>query len=267
MGFLPIFESDPNNLLFTFAVVLGLQVLAFAVAAARKTDALTDLTYGLTFALVAGTLLIGAGRFEATQVLISAAIVLWGIRLGGYLAIRVLKTGRDERFDGIRERPAKFAVFWSVQAVTIWTVLLPSTVALSHPGPLPLTWPTLLGLAIWLAGLIIEAVADQQKFAFRNDPANKGRWIDRGLWRYSRHPNYFGEMLCWWGLFIAASPALSGWTWLSAAGPAFLTGLLLFGTGIPTVAKAQRERYGHDPAFQAYLRRTSLLVPWPPRGP
>jgi steroid 5-alpha reductase family enzyme len=265
MGFLPVFQSDSYNLGFTFGVVLGLQVLAFAVAATRKTDTLTDITYSLTFALVAILLLVGAGRYEPTQVLIAAAIVIWAARLGGYLLVRVLRTGRDKRFDGIRENPLKFAGFWLLQTVTIWTVLLPATLALSSPAPLPLGWQAWAGGAIWLAGLLIEAIADQQKFAFRNDPGNDGRWIDRGLWRYARHPNYFGEMLCWWGLFLVASPALDGWAWLAAAGPVFLTLLLLFGSGIPTVARSQRRRYGQDPAFQQYLRRTSLLVPLPPR--
>jgi steroid 5-alpha reductase family enzyme len=266
MDLLPIIESDPNNLLFTLAAVLGIQLAAFAGAAIRRTDTLTDITYAATFALLAVALLVGGGRYELPRLLVCALVLLWALRLGGYLLLRVLRTGRDERFDGIREHPFKFAGFWTLQAVTIWTVLLPVTMLLSHPGPLQPGWPLWLGAGLWLVGFVVETVADQQKFAFRNDPANRGRWIERGLWRYSRHPNYFGELLCWWGLFVAAVPALDGWEWLALLGPIFLTVLLLFVSGIPTVRRKQQQRYGHDPAFQDYLKRTSLLIPLPPRS-
>ena len=123
-----------------------------------------------------------------------------------------------------------------------------------------------VGGSIWLAGLVIEAVADQQKFAFKRTPAGRTRWTDTGLWRFSRHPNYFGELLCWWGIFVFAAPSLGAWVALGVVGPLAITGLLLFATGIPTLEASAKKKWGSDPDYQAYRRRTRTLVPWPRRG-
>jgi steroid 5-alpha reductase family enzyme len=158
-------------------------------------------------------------------------------------------------------------MFWLFQGVSVWLILLPTTLALGRGGAWAWTPATVAGLALWIAGFLMETIADQQKFRFRNRPENAGRFIRSGLWRYARHPNYFGEMLCWWGLFVVAAPAFEGWQWLAASGPLFLTLLLRYGTGVPTVSRKQQERYGHLPEFQRYLQTTNLLVPWPPREP
>jgi len=122
------------------------------------------------------------------------------------------------------------------------------------------------GAAIWLVGLAIEAVSDAQKSAFKGTEKNRGRFISSGLWRYSRHPNYFGEMLVWWGLFVYAVPFLDGAAFAVAIGPVFLTLLLLFVSGIPLLERSAEAKYGADPAYREYRRRTSILVPLPPRG-
>jgi steroid 5-alpha reductase family enzyme len=113
---------------------------------------------------------------------------------------------------------------------------------------------------------VVEAVADAQKSAFRAKDENRGRFVTRGLWRYSRHPNYFGEILVWWGLFVYAVPVLHGAAYAVVIGPVFITLLLLFVSGIPLLERSADEKYGDDPAYRDYKRRTSILVPLPPRS-
>jgi steroid 5-alpha reductase family enzyme len=122
-----------------------------------------------------------------------------------------------------------------------------------------------IGALLWAVGFAVEAASDAQKSAFKNDPAKAGRWIESGLWKYSRHPNYFGEALLWWGLFLVALPSLAGLLALAAIGPIAITLLLLFVSGVPLLEKSADAKYGGDPAYRDYKRRTSLFVPMPPR--
>jgi steroid 5-alpha reductase family enzyme len=119
---------------------------------------------------------------------------------------------------------------------------------------------------IWFGGFVVEAVADAQKSAFRAKDENRGRFIASGLWRYSRHPNYFGELLVWWGLFVFTVPVLHGAAFAVVIGPIFITVLLLFVSGIPLVERSADEKYGSDDAYREYKRRTSILVPLPPQS-
>ena len=262
---MPFFSFDTSYLLTTAIITLGIQVLFFAFAAALKTDKVTDLSYSLTFVLLAVILLIGGSAFRASQILVAVLIGTWGIRLGGYLFVRILSIKKDERFDGIREKPVRFAGFWLLQAVSVWTVMLPHILFLTSPEEMPLTFVSWLGAAVWLLGLLTETIADRQKYAFRKDPSHRDQWIQSGLWRFSRHPNFFGESLCWWGLFLVIVPVLQGWRWIGFVGPVSITVLLLFVSGVPTVEKRSNAKYGHIPEYQRYKERTSLFVLWPPR--
>jgi steroid 5-alpha reductase family enzyme len=256
---------DTYNLLSAALLALGIQALFFFFAALFKTDKVTDLSYSLSFILMAVLLAAGRKNLFFLQLLLTAMIAVWGLRLGGYLLIRILQMKRDARFDGIRENLPKFAAFWILQAVTVWVVMLPATLFLSleqAPAQSPAVW---IGALVWLAGLVIETLADAQKFRFRSREENRGRWIEHGLWRWSRHPNFFGEILCWAGLFVLIAPSLAGWMWAAAAGPLFITAMLLFVSGVPTVEKRSEASYGANPAYHSYKDSTSLLVPMPPR--
>jgi steroid 5-alpha reductase family enzyme len=249
----------------SFGVALAVNAAFFAVAAARKTDVVTDLSYSLTFALLAVVLpFSGAGK--PVQLVASLLVVVWALRLGTYLFRRILRMKVDHRFDGMRERPLRFARFWLLQAVTVAVVMLPVSYLLDRDHPPGLgTW-SVVGVAIWLTGFVVEAVADSQKAAFKANDENRGRFVARGLWRYSRHPNYFGEMLLWWGLFVYVVPVLHGAAFAVAIGPVFITLLLLFVSGIPPLERSADEKYGSDAAYRDYKRRTSILVPLPPRS-
>ncbi|MEO6666594.1 MAG: DUF1295 domain-containing protein, partial [Nitrospiria bacterium] len=121
-----------------------------------------------------------------------------------------------------------------------------------------------IGATMWAIGLVIETVADAQKFAAKQKPGGDRTWMDTGLWKYSRHPNYLGELLCWWGVFLFAAPSYSGVAWMAILGPIAITWILLKVTGIPTLEKSANKKWGNNPAYQTYVRRTSRLVPWPP---
>ena len=252
-------------ILLSFGIALAVNGAFFAVAAARRTDVVTDLSYSLTFALLAVVLLF-TGAAEAVQIVASLLVVVWAVRLGAYLFRRIMRMKVDHRFDGMRDRPLRFARFWLLQAITVAVVMLPVSYLLDREHPPGLGAWSIGGAAVWLVGLLVEAVADAQKAAFRGKEENRGRFVASGLWRYSRHPNYFGEMLVWWGLFLYTVPALHGAAFAVVIGPVFITLLLLFVSGIPPLERSADEKYGSDPAYRAYKRRTSILVPLPPRG-
>jgi steroid 5-alpha reductase family enzyme len=253
----------PNapDLFIALALSLAIQAVFFVFAASFRTDKVTDLSYGLTFILLAVFLLFRHPPVTGPSLVVTLMVVAWGVRLAGYLFFRIMRMKRDKRFDGIREHFWKFFQFWFFQGVVVWIIMLPVILWFGTAGPWNL-WMT-IGLVVWGTGLAVETVADAQKFRFKSQPGGGGRWIDSGLWRLSRHPNYFGEILCWWGVFAFTIPDLGTWVWAGAVGPVTLTLILLFFTGIPTLEKSAREKWGDDPEYRAYRERTRLLVPWP----
>lgn len=260
-----LFAFDPYSVVATLIASFAIQAVFFAFAASFKTDKVTDLSYCLSFALLSVLLVLGNGAFRPVQLAAAAAVLIWAARLGAYLLSRILKVGKDARFDDKRGDFLKFLGFWVLQAIAVWAIMLPVAALLSLPSPSPFGAISIVGASLWAVGFAIEAAADAQKYAFRDRPENKGRWIDSGLWKYSRHPNYFGEVALWWGLFLLALPSLPASALFAAAGPVFITLLLLFVSGVPLLEKSADEKYGHDPRYQAYKRRTSIFVPLPPR--
>lgn len=252
-------------LLQSFILIFLIQAAFFFFAAVQKTDRYTDLAYGLTFVAVAIYFLFQS-HWSSLQVVGALMMMVWGVRLASYLFQRILITKVDKRFDEMRSNVFKFAQFWLLQAVSIWVISLPVVLLLSQPARSSWMWLSWLGGLIWLIGLSIETLADQQKFAFKSLPQNKDRWTDVGLWQYARHPNYFGEMLCWWGVFVLVLPELSGWQFASVASPLYITSLLLFVSGVPLLEKRYQQKFGQNKQYQQYLKKTRLLVPLPKRS-
>ena len=247
---------DP--IIATLGISFLIQIFFFIFAASYKSDKVTDLSYGLSFIILALYSIFTRGTFYLTQIIITVMILVWGLRLAGYLFIRILKIKRDKRFDGIRENFVKFASFWIIQALSVWIIMLPATFVLNS-ADLPLTTLSYIGISVWTIGFLIETIADHQKFTFKNK--NKG-FINTGLWKFSRHPNYFGEITLWWGLFMVIIPYLSGLYWLTILGPLFITFILLFVSGIPILEKRYNKKYGHLTEYQEYKKKTSILIPW-----
>lgn len=192
---------------------------------------------------------------------------LWALRLGSYLLSRILATKVDHRFDDKRDSFVRFGTFWLLQATAVWIILLPVTFAMGGQIDLQINYPFLLiGLGISLFGLIYETVADYQKNTFKKKYPKK--LITSGVWAYSRHPNYFGEILVWWGgIFVMVLPYLEGGAYyLVAFGPVFITLLLLFVSGVNLLEKSWKEKYGNEEYYQMYVRQTSLFIPWKKRS-
>lgn len=250
-----------NLFLETLVLCAIIQAIFFAYASRFKTDKVTDLSYGLTFIILSIYSFLRNGTHFPYQFLISFMVVVWGLRLATYLFIRIIRTKKDDRYDGIREDFFKFAQFWILQAISVWIISLPSTfmhsLNLSHQANFFL----ILGFAIWLTGFLIESIADAQKFRFKNNKNNRGKWIQTGLWKHARHPNYFGEMLCWWGIFAITIPYQNGFSWLTILGPITITSLLLFVSGIPPLEKKYLALYKDNPEYQDYKNNTNLLLP------
>jgi steroid 5-alpha reductase family enzyme len=251
-----------TGILFAFLISLGVNAVFFAIAAMKKTDLLTDLSYSLSFLVITATITLAYRAFRPVQLVLAFLVVAWAVRLGGYRFFRMRRIGIDHRFDGIREKPLAFARFWLLQTCTAGIVMMPAVLVLStqtirHIGP----W-TVIGSLLWAGGFLLETLSDGQRSSFGSDPANEGKILAEGMWKYSRHPNYFGEILVWLGIFLYSIPSLTGPLYAAALGPVFITFLLVFVTGIPPHERAANERHGDDPAYREYKRRTSVLVPW-----
>ena len=189
--------------------------------------------------------------YNARQIIITLLVVLWGIRLAGYLLYRIIKIGEDKRFDETRNNPIKFLVFWIFQILWVWTVSIPVMFINSPTAPRPLysdislrDITVIVGAVLFLFFLIFEAVSDQLKFNFRMNPDNKGKFCDVGPWKVSRHPNYFGEICVWWSVFLVSASILEGPKWAAIISPIFITFILLFGSGIPPLERSSSRRYG-----------------------
>jgi steroid 5-alpha reductase family enzyme len=251
-----------NDILYTLAFIVGLQVLFATYAIVKKTDKVTDLSYGLTFVLASiFSLLLNRDSITLYKVILLALVSIWGLRLAIYLFIRILKTGKDKRFDDIRNDFRKFAGFWILQAVSISIILLPSIYIFSFEYDTSLSGISYVGLVLAALGILIEAVADQQKYIFKKKESNKNKWISTGLWKYSRHPNYLGEIMMWLGVFIYSSVYISGIYILTFVSPLFITLLLLFVSGIPTLEDKYDERYAGDKEYIKYKEKTGILLP------
>lgn len=256
------YDMIMNPLLITLLVALVINFVMFLIAFRFKTDKLTDVSYGLTFVAIVLYGLVTNSQTDYSLALFGM-ITIWAFRLGGFLLFRIRKMGRDRRFDGMRENFVAFGRFWLLQAITVWVILIPSSFAFASERPF-VSDLILLGIVVWAAGLVIESQADMQKYRFNQNPKNKGKWIEEGIWRYSRHPNYFGEILVWVGLYLYVFPGLTGFQPLvGLISPLFITALLLFVSGVPILEKSADKKWGKLKDYQAYKRTTHLVIPLP----
>eukprot|EP00611_Tribonema_gayanum_P018773 TRINITY_DN3198_c0_g2_i1.p1 TRINITY_DN3198_c0_g2~~TRINITY_DN3198_c0_g2_i1.p1 ORF type:complete len:324 (-),score=86.39 TRINITY_DN3198_c0_g2_i1:432-1403(-) len=273
MGLTSPIPGDEHLLLLTAIITIGMQLAFFSVAATFKFDTVTDFAGGTNFVVLAIVTFILGGTFSARQILVLIFVALWGLRLSLFLLARILKTGTDARFDDKRDDFLKFLGFWIFQMFWVWTVSLPVTfLETTEADPSFGSAADIAGVIMYVVGLAIETASDQQKFNFKNDDANRGKWCDVGLWKYSRHPNYFGEILLWWGLFTISSSVFDAagdngegkWGYATILGPLFVTGILLFVSGIPLLEEKADKKNGARQDYREYKIRTSVLIPVPP---
>lgn len=225
---------------------------------------IVDMWWGPAFVLALAAYLDFALPAHPRAWLVLGATGLWAARLAWHIGRRNVGHGEDARYRAWREQHGArwwwrsyFQVF-VLQALVAWVVSWPLFHA-SRSGTAFPSWLDVVGAGVFLAGWLFEAVADHQLAAFKRDPANRGRVMDRGLWRYSRHPNYFGEAVLWWGLGLIGAAVPGGWTGL--AGPLVITWLLLRVSGVTMLERGLRKS---KPGYADYVARTSAFVPWPP---
>ncbi|MGA3154192.1 MAG: DUF1295 domain-containing protein [Streptosporangiaceae bacterium] len=254
------------TLLLTAAAVTALLLATFAIALTAGRFNVVDVSWGLGFAVAAVVALAASAGHGAglRRDLLAAATVVWGLRLAAYIGWRSRGQGEDPRYAEMLSKapPGRRATYalrkvFLAQAGLIWLISVPVQAGMFERGAPPaLIW---IGLAIWLCGLAFESAGDWQLARFKADPANRGQVMDRGLWHYTRHPNYFGDACVWWGLFL-----ISCGSWIGLAtvfSPILMTFLLAGGSGKPITEGRMAER----PGYREYVARTSGFFPLPPR--
>lgn len=244
------------------AVCFALNWLVFVPSLAARTERYYDLTGSLTYLLVVA-LALAFGNRDPRSLLLGLLVAVWAVRLGSFLFTRILREGADRRFDALKQDPARFLLAWTLQGLWVFLTASSALAAMTTSTPVPPGPLAALGAAVWTAGLAIEVAADRQKAAFRADPRNRDRFIATGLWSWSRHPNYFGEVLLWTGVALVALPALSGPSLATLVSPVFVYVLLTRVSGIPLLEARSDAKWGEDPDYRAYKARTPVL--WPRR--
>jgi steroid 5-alpha reductase family enzyme len=256
------------------ALCFGVNWLAWIPASALRSERFYDLTGSFTFLSVVGLVLAVAtsgtadaasGSSPAARLLPALLVVIWTLRLGSFLVARIRRTGVDGRFDELKTSPVRFFVPWTLQGLWVFLMSLPMIVQGAGAGPRPLSAATFVGLAIWLFGFVVEVVADRQKTRFAADPQNRGHFITTGLWAWSRHPNYFGEIVLWLGVFVMGAGHYAGPEWVVVVSPVFAFVLLRFVSGVPLLERRADARFGHDAAYVAWRDATPVLLLRPPR--
>jgi steroid 5-alpha reductase family enzyme len=230
-----------------------------------KTEQYFDLTGSATYLAVIVVALLRSDDLDARAVIVAAMVAVWALRLGSFLFRRVRRDGRDGRFDEIKVDPLRFFMTWTLQGLWVLLTIACALAIITSVERRSIGWLAILGIALWFAGFTVEVVADRQKSTFKRDPTNKGGFISSGLWAWSRHPNYFGEIVLWTGIAMMAIPLLSGWRWVVLISPVFVTLLLTRVSGIPMLEARAEKRWGQDEDFQVYTRTTPVLIPRPPR--
>jgi steroid 5-alpha reductase family enzyme len=258
---LSVSELDPWTLAWIGLAMGLLWMLSLLVADAS----IVDVFWGLGFILVA----VAAARPQAPggrQALAGGLVTLWGLRLAAHIFVRNSGKGEDPRYAAMRRRWGKafglvsIVTVFALQGVLMWIVSLPVQAAMRADAPIELGLLDYAGAGLWLIGFAFEAIGDLQLTRFRANADNAGKVMDRGLWRYTRHPNYFGDAVVWWGFGLIG---LSTGAWWSLAGPLVMTVLLLRVSG---VALLERHMERTRPDYDAYKDRTSAFVPMPPRA-
>ena len=239
--------------------------IVFIPSNAAKTEKYYDLTGSVTYVSMTLLALVLSSDLDARALIAAGMVIVWALRLGAFLFRRIRRDGRDGRFDEIKVSPIRFFSAWTIQGLWVLLTAAAALAIITTTERMDLEWVGCLGIVVWVAGFTIEVVADRQKSAFREAPENKGRFITTGLWAWSRHPNYFGEITLWTGIAIMALPILSGWQWVVLVSPVFVTVLLTRVSGIPMLERRSDERWGDEEEYQRYKAATPVLVPRPPR--
>jgi steroid 5-alpha reductase family enzyme len=253
-----------------FALAVGLaflfQWVAFIPAYILQTEKFYDLTGSLTYITVIIVSVLLSPSADGRSLLLMAMVIIWAGRLGTFLFRRIKKSGKDERFDELKTSFLRFLNTWTLQGLWVTFTAAAALAAITTNVRKDLGWYALVGFVVWLFGFSIEVIADAQKSRFKADPANEGRFISTGLWAWSRHPNYFGEIMLWIGVAIITLPVLRGWQWVTMISPIFVTLLITQVSGVPMLEKRADETWGGQEDYEEYKEKTPVLIPRPPQA-
>ena len=246
-------------------ICIGMQWVAWIPASMMKTERFYDLTGGLTYLTVLGFSLWAGSQSEPPsprEFIVSLLVVIWSLRLSSFLYFRIHRTGKDGRFDQLKTSPIRFLVPWTLQGLWVFLTMIVVIVINSQADSASQLgiWDG-IGLSIWILGFGIETIADNQKTVFNKESNNQGKWIDRGLWSYTRHPNYLGEILLWTGIAFFGVSCFTGLEKVAWISPVFIFLLLTKISGIPILNKRALEKWGDNPEYQKYRDNTPALFP------
>ncbi|MAZ88110.1 MAG: hypothetical protein CL693_10725 [Cellvibrionaceae bacterium] len=244
-------------------LAFAIQWLAFVPAYLKQTEHFYDLVGSCTYLSVVGLALWLGGNQDPRSLIVAVLVAVWAVRLGSFLFLRISQDGKDDRFDKIKPKPWRFLFAWTLQGLWVFFTLAAALVVLTSQQTKPLALIGYVGIALWLIGFAMEAVADRQKRVFRAARARgeTGPFITTGLWAHSRHPNYFGEIVLWLGIALIAVPVMQGWQWVGLVSPLFVIALLTRVSGVPMLEKKSDAQWGDDPSYVAYKQQTPVLIP------
>lgn len=258
-------------------VVFGIPLFALCIALAfviqwvvlipsfiKQTEKYFDLTGSITYLSVMWVAILLSPVRDVRSWLLLVLVSVWAIRLGSFLFMRIRAAGEDSRFRELKTSFPRFLLTWTLQGLWVSLTLAAALAVITTTLKLDLEIFAAIGFLVWVIGFAIEVTADRQKSKFREDPEHKGKFIDVGLWSWSRHPNYFGEIVLWIGVAIIALPVLRGWQWLTLISPLFVILLLTRVSGVPLLEKQADEKWGGQPEYEEYKASTSVLIPRPP---
>jgi steroid 5-alpha reductase family enzyme len=246
---------------FAFAV----QWIIFIHAWLADTEAFFDLTGSLTYIVIVAAAALLAGSSDLRALTITGFIIIWALRLGPFLFFRIRNAGEDKRFRSIKASFPTFFMTWTLQGAWVYITASTALGSITSSNSVAIGSAYVAGTALWLFGFAIEVIADRQKTAFRSDPENASKFISSGLWAWSRHPNYFGEILLWVGIAVIAYPTLLGNQIFLMLSPLWVVFLLTAVSGVRMLEARGRKQWGEDPEYKAYMANTPMLVLWPPR--
>ena len=246
-----------------FELIIGLMIGAFLVSLVAKTNTVVDFFWGMGFVLVAWYSLLFRSAFEPRQIITTLLVTLWGLRLSSYLMYRYWSKGEDLRYVEMAKKWSgnfylhSFFKVFMLQGILLYLISRSIIVINTQSGAPTLGVIDFLCFGLWIVGFLCEVIGDRQLQLFLSQPEDKGRIMDKGLWQYTRHPNYFGEMLMWWALWGVA--VLVSGDWIVILSPLTITGIIIF-FSVPIT----ESQWDDSAEYQGYKKRTNALIPWIP---
>ena len=273
-----LFSLIAFSIAYSIALLTGLALIQKAVLIAFliqwfmfvpafyfQTEKFYDITGSITYISIVTYISIQsyyAINVNIASILLASCIILWAIRLGSFLFTRIHKAGEDKRFKHIKPSPTRFFMTWTLQGMWVSICSMCALTAIASKNGVIQNEVFYIGMLVFISGFILEIIADRQKSTFRKNPDNKDQFIAHGLWYYSRHPNYFGEITLWLGISIMSFSSLSAWQYITLISPLFTYLLLVYVSGVRILEISGMEKWGHLEKYQEYVRTTSSLFPY-----